>query len=134
MDVGQPEPLAIHPLRRRHASTDDEAKIRSFAAEAVESSCAYICAWGAGCEFVHDLFDLASTDAERFVMSSWHNDEALAEALWFALCDAWPDEDAFPSAAGAPVVLAVEESWLAEVRRLMADQDELTKLVIGDEG
>lgn len=115
------------------ASQDAEVEIRRFAVEAVDAGCAYLCAWGEGCSFVHDMFDLASIDANRFVLSSWHSDEALSDALWFALCDAWPDEDEFPSAAAAAVVLAVEELWLAEVRRLVADPERLTRLALGDD-
>jgi hypothetical protein len=115
------------------ASAEDELEIRRFAVDAVDAGCAYICAWGEGCEQVHDLFDVASIAADRFVMSTWHDDESLAEALWFALCNAWPDDDQFPNAAEATVILAVEEPWLAEVRELVADQEAFTKLVVNDE-
>lgn len=114
------------------ASTDEEIEIRRFAGEAVEAGCAYVCAWGTGCGFVHDVFDLAAIDAGRDVMSSLHDNESLADALWFALCDAWPDEAAFANAGDATVILAVQEPWLADVRRLIADQGELAKLALGD--
>jgi hypothetical protein len=51
----------------------------------------------------------------------------LAGALYLSLV-AWPDTDEFPDAADAAIVLAVEAPWIAEVRRLVADQDELVKL------
>jgi len=63
-------------------------------------------------------------------MSTWHADESLADALYFSLTDAWPDEDESPDAGEAAIVLAVEEPWIAEVRRLVADQDELARLVL----
>jgi hypothetical protein len=116
-----------------NASADKKTEIQRFAVEAIEAGCAYVCTWGDGCSRVHDLFDLASIDADQFVMSTWHEDESLAEALWFALCNAWPDEDEFPNATEAAVILAVEDPWLGEVRSLIADQEELAGLVVGDD-
>lgn len=115
------------------ASTNEEERIRRFAANAIEAGCAYVCTWGEGSSYLHDTFDLASMDAKRSVMSSWHDDETLPDALWFALCNAWPDEDEFPSAAEAMVLLAVEEPWNDEVRRLVDDQEELANLALGDD-
>lgn len=56
-----------------------------------------------------------------------------ASALYFALTNAFPDEDEFPDAFEAAVVLAVEAPWIGEVRRLVADQDELARLWISEE-
>jgi hypothetical protein len=129
----------VHPSRppfilfiAAQASPEDQIEIQRFAVEAVGSGCAYVVAWGKGCSHVHDSFDLASIDADpdRHVMSTWHDDESLEEALYFALYDAWPDPDSFPDAEGARVVLAVGGAWLAEVRRLVVDQDGLVKRVL----
>ena len=60
-------------------------------------------------------------------MSTSHADDSLAEAVYFSLTVAWPDEDEFPDGAEAAIVLAVEEPWIAEVRRLTADQVVLTE-------
>jgi hypothetical protein len=70
---------------------------------------------------VHDTFDDASIAGDTFVMSSWHSEDALHEALYFALALAVPDEVA---AAESPVVIAVEQRWEGEVRALLAAQDE----------
>jgi hypothetical protein len=116
-----------------NANADDEGDIHTFATDAVNAGCAYVCTWGEGCSWVHDLFDLASIAADRFVMSSWHASEPLSEALYFALFDAWPDDEAFPDATTAPIILAVEEPWLTQVRQLVANQEELVRLVLGEE-
>ena len=110
-----------------------EGQVRRFAAQAIASGCGYVCAWGDGCELVHDVFDQEAIAVDRFVTSTWHADESLAEGLWFSLTNAHLDEDEFPDAAGAALVIAVEEPWVAEVRRLVADQDELASLVVGEE-
>ena len=107
------------------ALVDDAPSIRRFAADAVASGCAWVCVWGEGCEHVHDLFDEASIAADRFVMSTWHTEESLADALYFALVDALPEE--VSDLATSPVILAVEAPWVAEARRLVADQGELAR-------
>jgi hypothetical protein len=58
----------------------------------VESGCLYMMAWGHECSAWDDSVDWASIDreirmgeaAERFVMTTWHNDESLAEVFFFA--------------------------------------------------
>ncbi len=113
-----------------HASAEYESKIRRFAADAVASGCAYVCSWGEGCERVHLDFDLASIATGQAVMSTGHSDGLLADAVYFALYDAWPDEEDFPNSGNTAVILAVEEPWLEEVRSLVADQEELVRLVL----
>jgi hypothetical protein len=130
LGLGGSETIALILFVASRASVEDDDKIRRFAAEAVTSGCAYVCVWGEGCERVHLDFDLASIAPERSVMSTGHDGELLAEALYFALYDAWPDDEAFPDSGDAPVVLAVEEPWLGEVRSLVADQEELVRFVL----
>ncbi|MFL5914873.1 MAG: hypothetical protein ACJ752_04450 [Gaiellaceae bacterium] len=112
------------------ALVDDAPLVRRFAADAVASGCAYVCTWGQGCEHVHHLFDEASIGADRFVMSTSHADESLAEALYFALVDALPEEVSDSTASAA--ILAVEQPWIPEVRRLVSDQEELARLWVAE--
>lgn len=72
------------------------------AAWLVESGCLYVVSWGVDCEAWHDSVDWAVLDAfdfgevpdDRFVMTTWHDKEPLAEALWFAgYCASHPDID-----------------------------------------
>ncbi len=58
----------------------------------VRSGCLYFIAWGCECERWHDNVDDANLEAFDFgpvpddahVMTTWHEHEALEEALWFA--------------------------------------------------
>ena len=88
-----------------------------------------MCTWGPGCERVHDLFDGESIEADRFVMSTAHDTEPLHDVLYFALTNAIPEDVSAPE--DSPVVMAVEEAWIAEVRALIADQEELARLWVG---
>jgi hypothetical protein len=73
--------------------------IASFAYRALDSGIAYLVAWGPDCERVHDVFDECIVDREvsgdrappGLVMTTWHADDSLEDALeFFALC-ALPD-------------------------------------------
>ncbi len=58
----------------------------------VESGCLYMSAWGLECSLWDDSVDFANLDAfafgdipdDKFVMTTWHEDEPLSEVLWFA--------------------------------------------------
>lgn len=58
----------------------------------VAAGCLYMCAWGPGCSTWDDSVDLAMLECfsygnvpeERSAMTTWHANEPLEEALWFA--------------------------------------------------
>lgn len=116
------------------ASTVTDAVIRTYAYEALTDGCEYVCAWGPDCERVHDRFDdthlgLKTHTPQPLMVSTSHAEETLPEALYFALTLAFPGSDALrPGSDRAPVVLAVEDRWIVEVRALVADQEELGRL------
>lgn len=58
----------------------------------VAAGCLYAVAWGTECEKWHDAvdwavletFDYGDIPDDKFVITTWHADEPLSEALWFA--------------------------------------------------
>ncbi|MCB9870138.1 MAG: hypothetical protein H6837_09795 [Planctomycetes bacterium] len=72
--------------------------VSHIAEQVLASGCVYLCAWGPGCERVHDIFDeiLVGKDPDpaddSVVMTTWHADESLEDALWFFLRSTSPDE------------------------------------------
>jgi hypothetical protein len=58
----------------------------------VQSGCLFMMAWGCNCKSWNDSVDYANLTAfnfgeipeDAFVMTTWHADEPLREALWFA--------------------------------------------------
>jgi hypothetical protein len=58
----------------------------------VRSGCLYMVAWGTNCSSWDDSVDEANLEEfsygdipeDKFVMTTWHSDEPLSEALWFA--------------------------------------------------
>jgi hypothetical protein len=101
-------------------------EIRRFARSLLEIGAAYICAWGDGCERVHDVFDEElvgdGTQPDRFgagIMTTWHSDETFDDALAFLLLDAHPGE----SRIGVPsiVIVAGLPEGARRARELLAD-------------
>jgi hypothetical protein len=101
------ELLSRHPRRVPHLlllaadvsrfSTDELCAIIDAA---IEASVAYFCAWGHCCELAHDLFDetlvgdgLEPPRESPCVMTTWHDNESLAEAVDFAIRQAQPTDD-----------------------------------------
>jgi hypothetical protein len=80
----------------------------------VKSGCLYMVAWGHECSAWDDSVDWANLDEfgfgeipeERFVLTSWHEKETLAEAFWFAA------NCAFHSTVDLPITLIIHVSEL----------------------
>ena len=87
---------------------------------------AYVCAWGPDCQRVHDVFDAAIRERfpgedEALVMTTWHADDELDQALWFAMFSACPD-DPFVETCGSLLAIVVgNDEWADQVRRRLAD-------------
>ncbi|HEY5956874.1 MAG TPA: hypothetical protein VIV60_09990 [Polyangiaceae bacterium] len=106
MDAPAPEdvPSVLEPAGSRFVcllAWDAEGAapeaVEDLARRVVAAGCAYICCWGAGCRAVHDAFDFVTTQRDPdapLIMSTWHDDETIADALWFALFCAHPDDSA----------------------------------------
>lgn len=135
-----PEELAFG---RRHfvlflaldARDVDDDTIRRAAAHALRQGAVYVCTWGPGCSWVHDLFDLEIVTADPkltgpCVLTTWHDDETLDEALWFALFTAYPGDEEF---ADCDVVLAVavgRPEWRDHIRARLRDPGALDDDVV----
>jgi hypothetical protein len=71
----------------RPMSTNEISDIANWA---LDQGAVYVCVWGPDCERVHDIIDEVLVDRnpdatdEDVIMTTWHDDEALNEALWFA--------------------------------------------------
>jgi hypothetical protein len=89
-----PPPLAHTPfcaaiVTEADASEDWRERITAWL---VESGCLYAVTWGRDCEKWHDSvdganlreFDYGDIPDDRFVMTTWHENRPLREALWFA--------------------------------------------------
>jgi hypothetical protein len=101
------------------ASSIEDDRISAIAKTLMLRGLAGLSAWGPHCSRVHDLFDLErdpnETD-ERVVVTTWHDDEPLSEAVcYFDLC-ACPSSD-FERDCNDWVAIAVgDKRWEEEMR------------------
>jgi len=85
-----PPPQPSRVLLISEASTAQSYK-EVVAKELTLNGCLYFMAWGRECEAWHDAVDMANIEQfdfkeipeESLIMTTWHEKEALSEALWF---------------------------------------------------
>ena len=104
-------PSELHlPLRRFRlfVAADvtglDAAMIAEFAHAALTMGMVYFCAWGPDCSRFHDIVDativeddtaerlFAGPNKEDTIMTTWHDDESLEEALDFFITCSHPTD------------------------------------------
>jgi hypothetical protein len=102
----------------------DQAQLRKWMQPLVDRGLVYFCAWGRECKALHDAVDMCDIEPQKnsgnpdfFIMTTWHDDEPLEEALWFFQTLALPTEppivgnfDRFAVAVGNP-------QWADEMSR-----------------
>jgi hypothetical protein len=89
----------------------------------VERGLAYACCWGEDCERWHDSIDTADIehidarggDSRDIIMTTWHDDESMREALHFFETCALPAEGNIDGCKD--YVVATPSRYEAEVRR-----------------
>jgi hypothetical protein len=114
-----------------------DAALSALAERCRRGGLAWFCAWGPGCSHVHDVFDLEFVDEDirgvegADVATTWHEQEPLAEALWFAI-DVAIHEDVRDLAKSAVVIGTDRDEWREEVRTRLRDVEELRRCVIED--
>ena len=103
----------------------------------IEEGLAYLCSWGPDCSRVHDIFDEASVQIEietgndRLIMTTWHEDDTLDEALWFLVYCAVPDEILFASCRTSYIVSVANPEWTLEITKALSDVNALSDRVAG---
>lgn len=91
-----PNPRFVCLLAWDARGADGEV-ISTLVKRLLEFGAVYVCVWGPGCERVHDVVDEVavgpdpSDEGQPVVMTTWHADEPLADAIHFALFAARPD-------------------------------------------
>jgi hypothetical protein len=102
--------------------------VSEFASEALSKGMVYFCAWGPGCSRFHDIVDeeiVADEIGERrfvgpnksdIVITTWHEDDTLEEALDFLATCAYPT-DGFASDSELRLVICVRNSGWSRTSR-----------------
>ncbi len=107
-----------------------DAELERFAGKLLRQRAAYLCAWGPDCERVHDAFDeVRDREAPAPVTTTWHADDTLDQAVWFALYTACPHDQLIETCTATVFIVAGRDDWAAQVRAALADPEALTARV-----
>ena len=98
------------------AALDD---VSTVARRLLNAGAVYVCAWGPGCERLHDMCDeereALPEPSEAVVMTTWHDNEPLTEVLWFVLTTT-PDEAHEPDCTTTVGISIGSRKWASEIR------------------
>jgi hypothetical protein len=88
----------------------------------------YICAWGPDCERVHDCFDrvivdkkLDCADERQVIMTTWHRNEPLKEAVWFFRYCAHPTEAYAPDCTHWIALTIGNHAWADQIEEEISE-------------
>jgi hypothetical protein len=101
----------------------------------LRAGASYFVCWGADCERVHDVIDeMVSVPGNDFgvpeeacIMTSWHDNESLGDAIWFFLYSTWPDDHYFDSTHAALAMSVGCTSWAGEIEAALDHPDDFIK-------
>jgi hypothetical protein len=108
----------------------DAAVLADFARRLLRAGCVYFCVWGPDCERVHDIFDEECFEVEPVIMTTWHEEESLDEALWFFVSCAYPDDGYRNTSRSALVISIGKPGWHEQICRRLADLESLAREVV----
>lgn len=101
------------------ASSIPSDELSAFCSQLIRLGCAYLCVWRPDCERVHDIMDkqvIGDDPPATYIgclMTTWHAEESLVEAVDFFLTCTIPDEE-YGCRHGLAVVVGSTE-WVTEV-------------------
>jgi len=113
-------------------------EISSLVEPLINAGAAYFCTWGKGCQRVHDIVDeidaypydtVGATDEDSVIMTTWHENESLEDALYFFLTATSPAvyfEATFKSSLAISVG---SQEWASAIRYIMADTEAFRKRI-----
>ena len=87
-DFSPPSAFRAVVICENQVSAEWQARVSEWL---VRSGCLYMMAWGKNCsswddsvDFANlDLFDFKEIPDDKFVMTTWHEEETLADVFWF---------------------------------------------------
>ena len=91
----------------------------------------YACSWGRESTLGDNGFDLGNilrqeeNQSDLHIMTTWH-DESVADAIWFWLYNAYPDDEFWPECSSILVNVS-NEACSNEVHKMLSDIEYLNK-------
>ena|ERR1700722_7898832 len=103
------------------------ASLSHFLEQLLRDGCVYLSSWGPRCEYVHDIFDETLVQLELdagltlgTVMTTWHHDKPLSDAVDFFALWAKPVDELRENCDSAVLISVAHFDWAAEGERLLA--------------
>ena len=90
----------------------DDDDVEALAKRCFDQGAVYLSVWGDDSERVHDLFEEGAAerdpdaDADTVLLSEWHDEEPLSQAVLYAVSSAYPAA-AYEKTCGATLVVVV---------------------------
>jgi hypothetical protein len=109
--------------------------VTAFGGKSIKAGAVYFCTWGPDCSMAHDCIDLARDPEETddtLIPTSWHEKEALYEALYFAIYNAFPSDTYFDDCTAMVAMVLNNSEWSSELRRWMSNPEELQARIVSD--
>jgi hypothetical protein len=108
------------------------ALLSEFVRKLLSAGCVYFCVWGSGCERLHDIIDEESFTPDQVIMTSWHSDESLDEALSFFIRHSRPDDAYLGSTKNALAISIGNIDWATQISRRLTNLDSLNRNTSGE--
>lgn len=114
-------------------------KVSGFMDIMLKRGMVYLCSWGRNCELIHDIADRVicslnlSKGDNSTVLTTWHKNEEISEALWYALNTAVPAERYCSDAVSVICAAMNEEEAYYKIKYYTDNPDILDRTVLGDE-
>jgi len=120
------------------SSKSSVEEISLLAKRLLDEGAAYVCTWGEDCERVHDIFDevlvmrgIDSGKEGNLIMTTWHSDEELFEAIYFALADSGLP-DCFECDSDAILGISIgSKFWAEEIHSTFSRPNEFRRSFLG---
>lgn len=125
-DLRKQQFVCLCALDAERLATHD---VSEFCCGLLKAGCAYFCAWGPGCERIHDIMDeqiVGDNPPETdlgVVLTTWHSEDSLAEAISYFLWRTEPESDYAPDGCAAGVVVTVAgNEWISEIEQCILEE------------
>jgi hypothetical protein len=104
-----------------NSTSVDAAVLKELSRKLLRAGCVYFCAWGPDCERLHDIFDEECFEVDPVIMTTWHEEDSLDEALWFFVSCAYPDDGYQDTTKSALAISIGTPAWDEQIRSRLAD-------------
>jgi hypothetical protein len=105
----------------------DVTCIANLAKRTMELGAAAVSVWGNDCERVHDVFDEMASDRVEYdmnkpvLMTTWHSNETLDEAVWFVLHSSIVDDLLEKDCKTTLAISIGNPTWAHTIRKVFSN-------------